>query len=328
MKNYVAGLVGVAGLMAAAARADVPAVAADIAPVHSLVARVMEGVGTPDLVVRQGASPHGYSMRPSEASALERADLVVWVGPGLTPWLERSIGSLADGAEIITLMQADGVHRLPFREGAIFAAQDHDTGHDHEHDHTHDHDHDDDHTHDHDQDHSHDGVDPHMWLDPGNAARWMELIAATLSEIDPENERAYAANAEAAREELATLTDEIDATLASLDAVPYLVYHDAYRYFEERFGVSPAGAISRSDATDPGAARVAELRGLAADRDVACVFSEPQFDPALVTAVFGAEIRTAVLDPMGSGLEPGPRLYPDLLRDMAAAMADCLSPRE
>jgi len=325
--------VSLAGVsLAGVAMADAPKVATDITPVQSLVARVMQGVGTPEVIVRPGASPHGYAMRPSEAAALEQADLVFWMGEGLTPWLEGSIESLASEAHVVELLGAAGSQVLPFREGVEFAAHEH--GEDHAEDHAEDHgedhaeeeaghaDHAD--AHDHDHDHDHEGADPHAWLAPENARAWMRLIAEELAEHDPDNAAAYAANAEAGQAELEALSQEIAAELAPVQDKPFLVFHDAYQYFESAFDVTAAGAIALGDAAAPGPARVAALRDMAEARGIQCVFSEPQFDPKLVETVFGDVATHGVLDPMGSQLEPGPGLYPQMLRDMAGAMATCL----
>ncbi len=308
-----------------AALAETPKVATDITPVHSLVAQVMEGVGAPALMIAPGASPHGYAMRPSEASALEAADLVFWMGEGLTPWLEGSIAALAGDAHVIALLGAGETRVLPFREGLAFDEhdeQDDDHGHD---DHGHDDHGHDDHGHEgHDHDHAHDGADPHAWLDPANARVWLGVIAEELAEHDPENEALYKANAAAAQAEIAALEADIAEQTAPLRDVPFLVFHDAYQYFETRFDIAAAGAIALGDAADPGPARVAALRDMAKERDIACVFSEPQFDPKLVRAVFGDRIGHGVLDPLASDVVPGPALYPELLRGMARAMTECL----
>ena len=317
--------------LTAPAWAEVPRVATDIAPVQSLVARVMQGVGTPDLIVAPGASPHSYSLRPSEAAALQEAGLIVWIGPDLTPWLADAVATLAPGAGVVTLLSVEGTTVLPFREGATFEAHDHD-GHDDHDDHGHD-DHDHDHGHDdhagdkddaHD-DHAHGASDPHAWLAPANAAVWMGEIAAQLSALDPGNAPIYAANAAAGQQELADLGAELAASLAPLHDRPFVVFHDAYQYFEQAFDMAATGAISLSDASDPSPARIAEIRDRIADQGVACVLSEPQFDPGIVAAVMdGLPARTGVIDPLGADLEPGPGLYPAMLRNMAQTLSDCL----
>lgn len=296
--------VGLAVILATAgvARAGVPSVAVDIAPVHSLVARVMAGVGAPDLIVPPGASPHGHSLRPSEARAMQDADLVFWVGPELTPWLGDGIATLAPGADTTKLLDLPGTRVLDFREGAVFGGQaDH-------------------------GDHAHSSTrDPHAWLDPENATLWLDAIAAKLSAADPAHADAYTQNVAAARAEMDALTADIDATLTPVRAGRFIVFHDAYRYFETAFDMPAAGAISVGDASRPGPARIAAIRDRVAGAGVTCVLAEPQFNPGLARTVLGeTDVRIAVADPLGSALAPGSGLYPQLLRDLAQALADCL----
>jgi zinc transport system substrate-binding protein len=338
LRGVLAASVAAIGAAAGAARADVPQVAVDIAPVHSLVAQVMGDLGSPELVLPPGASPHGYALRPSEARALQEADLVVWVGPGLTPWLSSALGSLAGDAAVVEAMEAEGVTLLDMRESAVFPGHDHDHGdvhaeadaHDHDHDHDRDHAeahaHDDDHAEDHahDDDHEHGEHDPHVWLHPDNATAIVRAVAVALSEIDPDNAAVYGANAEAAAERIGALEAELSARLAPVQGLPFVVFHDGYQYFEAAFGLEAAGAISMSDARMPSAARLAEVRGRIEELGAACVAAEPQFDPGLVEAVAeGADVRTAVLDPLGMALEPGAELYGAMMRDLASALVGC-----
>ena len=347
--------------------ADVPNVVVDIAPVHSLVARVMGDLGEAKIVVQPGASPHGYSMRPSEAAALQAADLVFWMGEDLTPWLEDAIDTLAEDASVTSLLETDGTKLRDFREGALFEVHDHDDhedhdeeghdDHDHEehaegkdhddHDHEehdeHDHDEhakDDDHEHeehaehdDHDHEehadhegHDHGEHDPHAWLSPQNASNWLNVIAAQLSVSDPENAGTYFANAAAGRAVLEELAVEVNATLDSVRGGSFVVFHDAYQYFEDDFDFPASGAISLSDASDPSPARIAEIQERVVDEGVDCVLAEPQFNPGIVATVLeGSEARTSVIDPMGFELEPGIDFYPQLIRNMAQALVDCLN---
>jgi len=320
--------------------ADVPNVAVDIAPVHSLVARVMEGVGEPDLILPPGASPHEYSLRPSAAEALQSAHIIVWMGGDLAPWMEDAIDTLATDASVMTLLEAEETTLLDFREGASFEAHEHDHGDEHDHDDHSDsaeHDHDDhghdDHGHaDHTEaaghaGHDHGKHDPHAWLSPTNATAWLNLIAAELSAADPENAGAYFANATAAQTEMAALSTEVAEILGPVRGQSFVVFHDAYQYFETDFDFPASGAISLSDATDPSPARIAEIQERVRSEDVTCVLAEPQFNPGLVTTVLdGTDAKTAVIDPLGVDLEPGPTLYPQLIRNMATTLADCLSP--
>ena len=363
------------GCVAQGGMAEVPRVAVDIAPVHSIVSAVMGDLGQPDLIVPTGASPHGYSLRPSEARALDTADFVVWMGPNLAPWLSGPIESLAGDASVLSLLAHPDTHLLEVRQGATFADHDHDHGHDHGHDahgheeegheeaghdaHDHDaHDHEeadhadadhDAHEHDeeghadaghdaheheeagHDDDaghdahaedeHHHEGDDPHAWLDPNNAIIWAGVIADQLGDIDPGNAHVYSKNAQAFTSEMMDLKDDIGALLAPVRGRPFVVFHDAYHYFEHRFGIEAVGAVSSNDAVAPSPARLSDLRDEIAALGAVCALTEPQFNPAILDAL-GAT-RLGELDPMGATLAPGAALYAQLLRNMAASLAEC-----
>ncbi|MGF1659917.1 MAG: zinc ABC transporter substrate-binding protein [Rubrimonas sp.] len=315
--------------------AEPPRVLADIPPVHALASQVMAGVGAPALIVPPGASPHGYALRPSEAGALEQADIVFWVGEALSPWLHDAIEALAADAVSVELAEAQGVARLPYRMGATFEKHVHGEAeeHGHEHDHAHEADakadaHDHDHDHDHDRDHDHDDhvFDSHLWLDPENAKAWLTAMATALSQADPENAARYFANAAAAQAGLDALMAEIAETVAPARDKGFIVFHDAYQYFERRFGLSASGSIVVGDGAQPSAARLAEIRGKIGELGATCVFSEPQFPPRVIDAVVeGTQARKGALDPLGASLEPGPDLYAGLLRGMARDLTECLA---
>jgi zinc transport system substrate-binding protein len=318
-------------------------VAVDVAPVHSIVARVMAGIGEPSLIVPPGASPHGYALRPSDAAALEAADLVVWVGPSLSPWLEGPLDALAPDAARLALAEADGVRLLPVRAGGPFEAHEHGDEHDHDHgdedhadhdghDHseTHDHDHGtaeaDDHGHD-DHAHAEGAVDPHLWLDPRNGVAIAAAVADALAAVDPDNAAAYTLNAAGFATEMDALGAELEAALAPLAGKGYFVFHDAYAYFEDRFGLPAAGSIALGDAEAPAASRVREIGDRIASEEIVCVFAEPQFEPKLIeTVIEGSAARKGMLDPIGAALPPGADLYPALLRGLATDLAACLAP--
>ena len=291
--------------------ADVPQVTTDIPVTHSLVTRVMAGIGTPDLIVNRGASPHDYSLRPSNAASLEAADVVFWISNGLTPWLDDALNTLARNAKVIELMDAKGATVLPFRDGATFET------------HSHRHKHDED-GHDEDE-HATVNIDPHGWLDPDNGKTWLDVIATELSKIDPENTDIYFDNVSQGKTDIDAVISEIDATLATFRGTNFIVYHDAYQYFERRFDVLAAGSISMGDVSDPSPARIAEIRQTVEELDMTCVFSEPQFNPELVaTVVDGTKARAHVIDPLGTRLTLGADFYLNLLRDIAQTMASCL----
>lgn len=291
----------------AAARADDLGVVASIKPVHSLVAGVMAGVGTPSLIVKGGATPHAYSLKPSEASALEDARLVVWVGPQLESFLAEPIETLASDAMHLALIETKGVTLLKRRDDEAFEAHE---------------------EHEEDEEHAHGGTEAHVWLDPINAKTFVIRIAEELAAIDPANAATYRRNAETMRERLQNLRKEVAAELRPVHDRPFLVFHDAYHYFEHRFDVHAAGSITLNPEQSPSARRVREIRDKIDRLHVACVFSEPQFEPGIVrTVTEGMNVKTGVLDPLGASLADGPELYFELLRNLAHSLKDCLSPR-
>lgn len=307
-----------------------PAVVASTKPVHSLVAAVMGDLGSPDLIVKGSASPHTYSLRPSDAAALESADIVFWTGHGMELFLADALETLSGEARVVELADAPGITLLPVREGGAFEAHEHEgeghEGHDHEaegHDHEaegHDAHAEDGH------DHGHEGEgDMHFWLDPENARLMVTEIAMVLAEVDPANAATYEANAEAERVRLDELEEELRTSLAPVAGKPFIVFHDAYQYFETRFGLTVAGSITVSPETMPGAARVDELRSKVAELGATCVFAEPNFQPAIVSTIIeGTPARAGTLDPEGAALTEGPDLYANLLRGLATGLLDCL----
>ncbi len=330
-----------ASAFTSASYADTPKVVTDIAPIHGLVSRVMQGVGEADLIVPAGASPHSYALRPSQARALSKADAVFWVGSELERWLGETVTKLATSAHVIELLDTDGTVRLEFREGATFAAHDHgdhdEHGHDDHDEHGHDdhdeHGHDDHDEHGHDdhddhghEGHSHEGIDPHAWLSPVNGKIWLDVIAHELAEIDPEHAETYFANAKAGQAEIDVTVAKISAQLAPVHEARFIVFHDAYQYFEQAFDLNALGAISLGDASDPSAGRIAELRSAVSEFSPVCVFSEPQFNPGLVdTVIQDSGANTVVLDPIGMDVALGAQFYPGLLESLGQSIVDCLS---
>ena len=295
----------------------------------------------PDLIVDRGASPHEYSLRPSNAASLEASDLVFWISHNLTPWLKDPLNTLAINAKVIELMDAKGAIVLTFREGATFETHSHEHGHDkdkhdedkhdedghdeHKHDEDkHDEDGHDEHKHDEDE-HTTENVDPHGWLDPYNGKIWLDVIATALSKIDPTHSDIYFANAAQGKADIDTAISEIEATLTEFRGTDFIVYHDAYQYFEKRFDVLAAGSISLGDVSDPSPARIEEIRKKVEKLGITCVFSEPQFNPELVrTVTDGTSVTTREIDPLGTTFTLGPDFYLDVLRAVAQSMASCL----
>jgi zinc transport system substrate-binding protein len=306
-------------------------VVASIKPIHSLAIYLMDGIAKPDLIVDGYASPHGFAMKPSHAKMLQNADLIFWVGEDLESFLEKPLSSIAKKAEKIELMKIKGLQVLKFRERNIF--DDHD---DHGHDDHDDHgkkedDHDDhgkkdddhdDHGHDDHDVHAHGEFDPHIWLDPINAKVILNEMVEHLIENDPKNEAKYKSNLAKALKEIDKLIIDVMTDLSS--SVSSIVFHDAYQYFEKRFNVNILGAFTVNTDVMPGAEQLAEIREIIEHDKVACVFSEPQFNPDIIKAVAkDMNIKTGVIDPLGATLDPGKDLYLNLIRNMSASFEGC-----
>ncbi|HCQ64560.1 MAG TPA: hypothetical protein DIU07_04985 [Rhodobacteraceae bacterium] len=311
--------------------AEPPQVVADIAPLHALLSQVMEGVGVPDLLLDQNANPHAAQLKPSQARMLTEADLVFWVGPELSPWLERILE--AQDGDHIAMMEHPATHLRDF-DGA---GTDHDheahEGHgEEEHD---DHDEDghddlgeeghDDHGEEGHDGHNHTGVDPHVWLATENARAWLGVFADMLSERDPDNAEIYRSNTEAAFAKVDALEHRIEDRLAAHQGAEIVTFHAAFGYFADEFGIEIAGSVRPGDAAAPSAAAVAELKDLVADHGIECAFAEPGFDPGLLDAIAGGTgLRIGTLDPTGVLQPVGPNHYSATLDAIAVGIAECL----
>lgn len=286
-------------------------VVASIKPVHSLVAGVMQGAGEPVLLVQGAGSPHTYSLRPSEARALDQAHVVFWVDESLESFLSKPLAALPAQARVVALSEAAGVHLLATREGGIWARDEHEE-HEQEAEHAED-------------AHEHGRFDLHLWLDPHNAAAIIDVILAALSAADPANAAIYRGNASKLRSRLHELDASLSARLAAVRDRPFVVFHDAYHYVEDRYDLNAVGSIAVDPGRRPGARRLAEIQHRLEELNAACVFAEPQFEPALVdTVIEGTSAEKGVLDPLGATLDAGPDQYFQLMNDLADALIDCL----
>ena len=298
------GFVTLAGLSAIAApAAGAPDVVVSIKPIHSLVAGVMAEVGEPTLLLSGATSPHDYSLRPSDARRLDAADVVFWVGAGLETFLIKPLDALAGDASVVALSGADGVELLPTRAGGLWE----------------------EHRHGEHAEDEHAPSDMHLWLDPYNAQAIVGAIASALAAVDAENAATYDANSRALQGRLAALDEELRDEIAPVAARPFVVFHDAYGYFAQRYGLNEVGSITIDPQRRPGAQRLTEMRARLQALGAACVFAEPQFEPALVdTVIEGSAARKGVLDPLGATLAAGPQQYFQLLQGLAAALRSCL----
>jgi zinc transport system substrate-binding protein len=282
-----------------------PAVVASLKPIHSLVASIMHGVGDPEVIIDGAASPHTYQLKPSDAARLQNADIIFWVGHDMEKFMEKPLETLGAKAKIVELDEAPGLIKLPTRESGTF--EPHDDG---------------------DVPHTDGSVeyDLHLWLNTGNAKAMAAMIEKTLVEADPSNAQIYAKNLVDLDARLDTLAADITATVAPVKDKPFIVFHDAYQYFEKEFHVAVAGSITVSPESLPGAARIAEIHAKVKSLSSTCVFSEPQFEPKLVSVVLeGTHARTGVLDPEAGALTKGEDLYGQMMMGIATSLRNCLS---
>ena len=310
-----------------------------IKPLHSLVSSVMKGIGEPSIIIEGTNNPHTFVFKPSHAKMIEEADIIFWIGEDLEAFMEKPLDSLAEKAQVISFMELSSIEKLKFREKNIF--DDHDghedehEGHEDEDDHGHkDDDHDDDHDghedehegHDDDHNdahaHAHGEFDAHIWLDPVNAKKMVLEIAHELSDLDPNNKVKYENNANATIKSLDELVDS-NKKILSKD-ISYVVFHDAYQYFEKRFGVIPAGALTLNPDVLPGAKQIADIQDIINDKGIKCIFSEPQYNPKIIETIGNdMKISTGVMDPLGAYIDAGPSMYSDLINGIANSIKDC-----
>ena len=310
-----------------------------IKPLHSLVSSVMKGIGEPSLIIEGTNNPHTFVFKPSHAKMIEEADIIFWIGEDLEAFMEKPLDSLAEEAQVISFMALSSIEKLKFREKNIF--DDHDghedehEGHEDEDDHGHkDDDHDDDHDghedehegHDDDHNdahaHAHGEFDAHIWLDPVNAKKMVLEIAHELSDLDPNNKVKYENNANATIKSLDELVDS-NKKILSKD-ISYVVFHDAYQYFEKRFGVIPAGALTLNPDVLPGAKQIADIQDVINDKGIKCIFSEPQYNPKIIETIGNdMKISTGVMDPLGAYIDAGPSMYSELINGIANSIKDC-----
>lgn len=280
-------------------------IVASIKPVHALVAGVMGDLGTPHLLLAAPTSAHHFTLKPSQARALQNADIVFWIGPGMEQPLTKALATLAADAQSVALDDSAGLVLFDFD----------DDGHD---DHG---------TKDKHDGHGGHGINPHIWLDPFNAQIMLGVIADHLGKADPVNARAYQAHADAMRQTFAQLQIDIARQLAPFAESEFLVLHDAHIYFERRFGMRAHAAITTEPDVMPTAAKIKKLRHDLESHPIDCIFGEPFLGQKAVRLIAeGSDIRIGQLDPLGSQLPAGASLYADLLKSYAAAFKGCLAP--
>ena len=294
------------------AQSKTPSVVASIKPIHSLVSNVMSGIGKPGIIISGGASPHAYTIRPSKAKLLNKADMIFWIGNEMETFLEKPLHSLGRMAKIIELSKAHNVYLLKARKSGTWDSHDHGDQHNHGHSHK-------------------SGTSPgrynmHLWLSRTNAIAIVNTAVKALGKFDPKNAALYESNGSKTIERIQNVFHRLKSELAPVRNAPYLVFHDAYPYFEKDMGLNAVGSISTHTGRKPGAKRLYTIRRKILTLGVKCIFAEPQFEPGLIkTIVEGTSAKTSILDPLGATLKAGPDAYFTLLENLTKNLKDCLA---
>ncbi|MDA0148040.1 zinc ABC transporter substrate-binding protein ZnuA [Vibrio sp. LaRot3] len=267
-----------------------------IKPIQMITAEITQGVSEPQVLLNSNTSPHDYAMRPSDVKKVVDADLVIWFGHDLEPFMEKV---LEKQPSVLTISDVDGLELREFGE---------------EHDH-----------HDH-HGHDHGSHDPHFWLGYKPTLQAAEAIKDRLTKVDPENATAYQANYDAFVKQYADKKQQVTAQLAAVNQEGYFVFHDAYTYFEKDYGLNSLGHFTVSPERKPGAKTLIKIRTALAESKAKCVFSEPQFTPAVVESVVrGSDAKIGVLDPLGTNIDVKPGSYFEFIDQLSASFSDCLS---
>ena len=303
----------ISSFLSFSAKADINVVTT-IKPLHSLISNVMKGVGELSLIIEGTSNPHNFVLKPSHAKLLEDADIIFWIGEDLEAFMEKPLSSLAKDAEKISFIELGTIEKLKFREDNIFEHDDHEDHDDHDGHKEDEHD-------DHDE-HNHGEFDAHLWLDPVNAKKMVIEISHELSELDPANKNTYMANADKTIEDLDRLIKEVNRSLSK--DISYVVFHDAYQYFEKRFGVTSAGALTLNPDVLPGAKQIIDIQNLIKEKNIKCIFSEPQYNPKIIeTLANDTNILTGTMDPLGANLDSGATMYIKLIMNIANSIKNC-----
>lgn len=270
-----------------------PRIVTSIAPIHSIASQITEGVTEPQLLVTPDRSPHDFQLTPNELRSLLSADLVIWVGDGVEGYMSKVSRRINDDAKL----------ELVGRVGDLLPLRDH--GHDHD-------------------GHSHGEADQHIWLSINKMQLVAQIIADRLIEIDPGNQVQYLENLQVVQRNLSELDRSLKAQLAAVAGSPYVVFHDAYQYFEQSYGLNSIAAVMSPDRAGSSLARQFALRKMLGEQNVSCVFSEPQFSNQQIQRLVGSSYQVAVLDPLGANVAPGVMNYQQTMQGLADSLVSCL----
>jgi zinc transport system substrate-binding protein len=288
-----------------AVQADVRVVTS-IKPLQLIAAAVQDGAGTPEVLLPPGASPHHYALRPSDVRRVQQADLLYWIGPDMEGFLPRVLKNRT--LPVVAVQSLPGLHLRHFAADSASHQEHHDEGHDEP-----------------DHDHRPGSLDAHLWLSSANARVIAAKMATDLSAADPANASRYASNAKAFSARLDALDARIKGRVAGIAGKPYFVFHEAFDYFEDAYGLKHAGVFSVASEVQPGAQHVAAMRARLTEVGKTCVFSEPPLRPRLAeTLTTGLPVKLAELDALGADIDGTATGYEQLLNALGDNLAGCL----
>ncbi|NSW88266.1 zinc ABC transporter substrate-binding protein [bacterium] len=278
-------------------------IVATIKPIHSIILNVVDNEDV-HLLLNGNVSPHDYHLKPSDMKKIKEADIVFYVDDeSIETFLHRALKTIDDRNKV-AIFSNSRIKLLPIREGGIWEEELAEDGHNH----------------------AHGEYDGHIWLSTNNAIRITKQVVKKLSEITPSKKNLYKKNAMIYINQLKNSKKEISAELASIKNEPYIVFHDAYQYFENEFKLNAAGSISLNPEISPTPKRINEIKSKILDDNVKCVFKEPQFPSQIVqTITKDTKANEGTLDPLGSELEPGKELYIKLIKNISKNLKQCLS---
>ncbi|UPT56149.1 zinc ABC transporter substrate-binding protein ZnuA [Dickeya zeae] len=306
------------------------AVVTSVRPLAFIAAAVADGVTPTEVLLPDGASPHDYALRPSDIQRLKSAQLVIWVGPEMEAFLSKALQPLPAERQI-ALSQQPAIRTLLLQEShPEHAAAENDVHHDADHDNHASHEHDqgnepENHQDSDDDGHHHGEFNMHIWLSPEMAQASAIAIHAKLVELMPQNKDKLDANLRKFTEKLAQTDKNIVNMLTPVRGKGYFVFHDAYGYFEQHYGLTPLGHFTINPAIAPGAQRLNQIRTQLVEHKAVCVFAEPQFRPAVINAVAkGTDVRIGVLDPLGSDIALDQDSYMRFLSQLSEQYLSCL----
>jgi zinc transport system substrate-binding protein len=288
-----------------------------IKPIDSLVSAVVGDTGKTISLIPSETSPHEFRLKPSDARALQNGNIIFYISPHLETSIVKVFETLPKNIKIINLMEETGIEHLSIRDNEAWELHDHhdDEKHDDHDKHAQKDEHDDHKSKD----------DVHIWLDPENAIKIIKKVNTELSFFFPENAKIYDENATKIINKIKSLKKQLKKELLPIKEKPYIVFHDAYQYFEKTFGLNAVGSIALEDDIASSPKQISFIKNKIIKSKASCVFQEPQFDNKLVkTVIEGTQAKIGTLDPLGFGIKEKEDFYLQLLRNMSKNLKECL----